>query len=65
MTSTKRRKLELLRNWQELPSKEMKGRGDDSDDDDDNDDDDSKDDDDDDEDDDIGFNRIITNFSKS
>ena len=63
MTSTKRRKLELLRNWQELPSKEMKGRGDDDDGDDGIDDDGS--DDSDDDDDDIGFRRIMNNvFTK-
>ena len=58
MTSTKRRKLELLRNWQELPSKEMKGRGSD-DDSDDNSNDDI------DDDDHIGFRHIMNNaFTK-
>ena len=64
LTSTKRRKLELLRNWQELPSKGMKGRGDD-DDGDDGIDDDGSDDSGDDDDDDIGFRRIMNDvFTK-
>ena len=53
----KRRKLELLRYWQELPSKEMKGRG--SNGVDDNDDSNGDSDDDDDDDDDIGFHLIM------